>query len=208
MAGLVVGVPKEIKEKEGRVSVQPDGVAELVYHDRADPNLIPRSAHFAYKQRAEKRTKTASRSRAPATEWAIDVTPALGPAQSKTRRPMILVGLSDRSPRSLAIASSMCYSSDGRLSNQARSSGTPMSVLTWRRRCSQPPWTGRRRPSSDGSGLRQGETLRSAGHPDHPAFSRETLSSFTLTPVGSRARRRGSCSRIFIMSGAVSRRPL
>ena len=48
MAGLVVGVPKEIKDKEGRVSVQPDGVAELAYHDRADPNLIPRSAHFAY----------------------------------------------------------------------------------------------------------------------------------------------------------------
>jgi alanine dehydrogenase len=34
MAGLVVGVPKEIKEKEGRVSVQPDGVAELVYDGR------------------------------------------------------------------------------------------------------------------------------------------------------------------------------
>ena len=34
MAGLVVGVPKEIKEKEGRVSVQPDGVAELVYEGR------------------------------------------------------------------------------------------------------------------------------------------------------------------------------
>src|SRR5829696_10235195 len=34
MAALVVGVPKEIKDKEGRVSVQPDGVAELVYHDR------------------------------------------------------------------------------------------------------------------------------------------------------------------------------
>ena len=32
MAGLVVGVPKEIKDKEGRVSVQPDGVAELAYH--------------------------------------------------------------------------------------------------------------------------------------------------------------------------------
>ena len=93
------------------------------------------------------------------------------PGPDKTRRPMILVGLSDRSPRSLAMASSMCYSSDGRISNRARSSGTPMSVLTWRRRCSQPPWTGRRRPSSDGSGLRQGETLRSAGHPDHPAFS-------------------------------------
>ncbi|HYS36435.1 MAG TPA: alanine dehydrogenase [Pseudonocardiaceae bacterium] len=28
---MVVGVPKEIKDKEGRVSVQPDGVAELVY---------------------------------------------------------------------------------------------------------------------------------------------------------------------------------
>ena len=34
MAGLVVGVPKEIKDKEGRVSVQPDGVAELVYDGR------------------------------------------------------------------------------------------------------------------------------------------------------------------------------
>jgi alanine dehydrogenase len=34
MAGLVVGVPKEIKDKEGRVSVQPDGVGELVYHGR------------------------------------------------------------------------------------------------------------------------------------------------------------------------------
>ena len=34
MAGLVVGVPKEIKDKEGRVSVQPDGVAELAYHGR------------------------------------------------------------------------------------------------------------------------------------------------------------------------------
>ena len=31
MATLVVGVPKEIKDREGRVSVQPDGVAELVY---------------------------------------------------------------------------------------------------------------------------------------------------------------------------------
>jgi alanine dehydrogenase len=29
----VVGVPKEIKDKEGRVSMQPDGVAELVHHD-------------------------------------------------------------------------------------------------------------------------------------------------------------------------------
>src|SRR5215217_1214205 len=34
MAMLVVGVPKEIKDKEGRVSVQPDGVAELTYHGR------------------------------------------------------------------------------------------------------------------------------------------------------------------------------
>jgi alanine dehydrogenase len=32
MAALVIGVPKEIKDKEGRVSVQPDGVAELTYH--------------------------------------------------------------------------------------------------------------------------------------------------------------------------------
>ena len=32
MAALVVGVPKEIKDKESRVSVQPDGVAELTYH--------------------------------------------------------------------------------------------------------------------------------------------------------------------------------
>ncbi len=29
MAALVVGVPKEIKDKESRVAVQPDGVAEL-----------------------------------------------------------------------------------------------------------------------------------------------------------------------------------
>jgi alanine dehydrogenase len=28
----VIGVPKEIKDKEGRVSMQPDGVAELVHH--------------------------------------------------------------------------------------------------------------------------------------------------------------------------------
>src|SRR5215208_4437721 len=34
MAVLVVGVPKEIKDMEGRVSVQPDGVAELAYHGR------------------------------------------------------------------------------------------------------------------------------------------------------------------------------
>ena len=27
-----VGVPKEIKNMEGRVSMQPDGVAELVHH--------------------------------------------------------------------------------------------------------------------------------------------------------------------------------
>ena len=32
MAALVVGVPKEIKDKENRVSVQPDGVAELIHH--------------------------------------------------------------------------------------------------------------------------------------------------------------------------------
>src|SRR5918998_1144320 len=31
MAG-VVGVPKEIKDQEGRVSMQPDGVTELVHH--------------------------------------------------------------------------------------------------------------------------------------------------------------------------------
>jgi alanine dehydrogenase len=29
---LVIGVPKEIKDMEGRVSMQPDGVAELVHH--------------------------------------------------------------------------------------------------------------------------------------------------------------------------------
>lgn len=29
---VVVGVPKEIKDKEGRVSMQPDGVAELAHH--------------------------------------------------------------------------------------------------------------------------------------------------------------------------------
>jgi alanine dehydrogenase len=28
----VVGVPKEVKEQEGRVSMQPDGVAELGDH--------------------------------------------------------------------------------------------------------------------------------------------------------------------------------
>ena len=28
----VVGVPKEIKDMEGRVSMQPDGVGELVHH--------------------------------------------------------------------------------------------------------------------------------------------------------------------------------
>jgi alanine dehydrogenase len=32
MAG-VVGVPKEIKDLEGRVSMQPDDVAELILHD-------------------------------------------------------------------------------------------------------------------------------------------------------------------------------
>ncbi|MEV0705399.1 alanine dehydrogenase [Saccharopolyspora sp. NPDC050389] len=32
MPKLVVGVPKEIKDNENRVSVQPDGVAELVHH--------------------------------------------------------------------------------------------------------------------------------------------------------------------------------
>ncbi|HEX3198882.1 MAG TPA: alanine dehydrogenase, partial [Propionibacteriaceae bacterium] len=31
MSPLVVGVPKEIKDNENRVAVQPDGVAELVY---------------------------------------------------------------------------------------------------------------------------------------------------------------------------------
>ena len=28
----VVGVPREIKDQEGRVSMQPDGVVELVHH--------------------------------------------------------------------------------------------------------------------------------------------------------------------------------
>src|SRR5688500_8074983 len=28
----VIGVPKEIKDMEGRVSMQPDGVAELIHH--------------------------------------------------------------------------------------------------------------------------------------------------------------------------------
>ncbi|TKV61222.1 alanine dehydrogenase [Nakamurella flava] len=32
MSRLVVGVPKEIKDNENRVAVQPDGVAELVHH--------------------------------------------------------------------------------------------------------------------------------------------------------------------------------
>lgn len=32
MSALVVGVPKEIKDSENRVAVQPDGVAELTYH--------------------------------------------------------------------------------------------------------------------------------------------------------------------------------
>ena len=31
MAG-VVGVPREIKDQEGRVSMQPDGVVELIHH--------------------------------------------------------------------------------------------------------------------------------------------------------------------------------
>jgi hypothetical protein len=48
-----------------------------------------------------------------------------------------LAGLSGRSTGSLAIASSTCCSSDGRSSNLARSSGTPMSVLTWLPRCSR-----------------------------------------------------------------------
>jgi alanine dehydrogenase len=30
MPALVVGVPKEIKDNENRVAVQPDGIAELV----------------------------------------------------------------------------------------------------------------------------------------------------------------------------------
>ena len=34
MTASVVGVPKEIKDNEGRVAVQPDGVAELAYHGR------------------------------------------------------------------------------------------------------------------------------------------------------------------------------
>ena len=32
MSALVVGVPTEIKDNENRVSMQPDGVAELVHH--------------------------------------------------------------------------------------------------------------------------------------------------------------------------------
>ena len=28
----VVGVPKEIKEQEGRVAMEPDGITELVHH--------------------------------------------------------------------------------------------------------------------------------------------------------------------------------
>ena len=32
MSMLVIGVPREIKDNENRVSVQPDGVAELVHH--------------------------------------------------------------------------------------------------------------------------------------------------------------------------------
>ncbi len=35
MSALTVGVPKEIKDNENRVAVQPDGVAELVYHGHA-----------------------------------------------------------------------------------------------------------------------------------------------------------------------------
>jgi alanine dehydrogenase len=35
MPALVVGVPKEIKDNENRVSMQPDGVAELVHHGNA-----------------------------------------------------------------------------------------------------------------------------------------------------------------------------
>ena len=32
MSALVIGVPTEIKDNENRVSMQPDGVAELVHH--------------------------------------------------------------------------------------------------------------------------------------------------------------------------------
>ena len=32
MSRSVVGVPKEIKDMEGRASMQPEGVAELVHH--------------------------------------------------------------------------------------------------------------------------------------------------------------------------------
>ena len=32
MSALTVGVPKEIKDNENRVAVQPDGVYELVHH--------------------------------------------------------------------------------------------------------------------------------------------------------------------------------
>ncbi len=35
MASLVIGVPKEIKDNENRVSMQPDGVAEVVHHGNA-----------------------------------------------------------------------------------------------------------------------------------------------------------------------------
>jgi len=35
MASLVIGVPQEIKDNENRVSMQPDGVAELVHHGNA-----------------------------------------------------------------------------------------------------------------------------------------------------------------------------
>jgi alanine dehydrogenase len=31
---MVVGIPKEIKDKGGRVFMQPDGVVELVHGDR------------------------------------------------------------------------------------------------------------------------------------------------------------------------------
>ncbi|MDX6379372.1 MAG: alanine dehydrogenase, partial [Rubrobacteraceae bacterium] len=29
---MVIGVPREVKDNESRVSMQPDGVAELVHH--------------------------------------------------------------------------------------------------------------------------------------------------------------------------------
>ena len=80
--------------------------------------------------------------------------------------------MSGRSPRSQAVASSTYCSSDDRSSNRARSSGTPMPVLIWWPPCSRLLWNGPTATAPHGSGLRPGETLRSAGHLDPPELLR------------------------------------